>query len=98
MGDPQPRPHTCHAKADDQPVTVGDLVLVRDWRTGQPYGVRSIVQQVKVEVRGADCARMVEGACARCNRDARVILVTSDHVWAVLVGQWLSTVLEVSRG
>ena len=84
--------HAC----TDPLLRVGDVVTVRDWRTGEPY-TPSRVEGLRLNVgrMGID----QPAVCAGCLASAPGVRVeTVAHAWYVERGQWSRDVLCVERG
>lgn len=70
-------------------IHVGDDVLIRDWRTGEPFGVWSRVTRLMVHGTVTQCVTESE------NRSAHLVIATLDHSWTIPRGQWSRDVLGV---
>ena len=74
------------------PLAVGDVVVMRDWRTGRPY-VPSPVTRLAVDgPRGAQPCAVLH---RRQNDRAAVIVATAAHTWIVPRGKWARDVLSL---
>lgn len=72
---------------------VGDVVVVRDWRTGEPY-TPSPVERLYHDGRAE--GREVWSVCATClARAAGVSVTTEAHTWYVRPKEWAADVLAV---